>query len=218
MTNSWLLRLMFSATRSGSPHRPRRSGNSSRRMPRLLRGARRSRKSTGHRRDPSASARRGRSSPPADRPCANAIFRWEEGRRHAFSLRVDLPLFKRFAEDYIVEPDGDETLFTWVVAIEPKGALALPLKVIAPAVKAAFGRIRVTASATGPKVLSADKALPSPPTTGRSRVTQLTNMTRLSHRANEWCLRVITNPGDDPSQGHHEHLPDRPPTQTATKL
>jgi hypothetical protein len=26
---------------------------------------------------------------------------------------------KRFAEDYLVEPDGDDTLFTWIVAIEP---------------------------------------------------------------------------------------------------
>ena len=52
-----------------------------------------------------------------------------------------LPLFRRFAEDYIVEPDGADTLFAWTLAIEPKGALALPFKVLAPAVKAAFGRI-----------------------------------------------------------------------------
>jgi len=70
------------------------------------------------------------------------FFRWEEGRRHSFaSHESTLPLFRRFAEDYVVEADGADTLFTWVVAIEPKGALALPFKVIAPAVKAAFGRI-----------------------------------------------------------------------------
>ena len=45
--------------------------------------------------------------------------------------------------DYVVEADGADTLFTWVVAIEPKGALAPPIKVIAPAVKAGFGRIPI---------------------------------------------------------------------------
>ena len=70
------------------------------------------------------------------------FFRWDEGSGHSFAAyESTLPLFKRFAEDYIVEADGDDTLFTWVVAIEPKDALALPFKVIAPAVKAAFGRV-----------------------------------------------------------------------------
>ncbi len=70
------------------------------------------------------------------------FFRWDEGSRHSFAAyESNLPLFNRFAEDYIVEADGADTLFTWVVAIEPKGALALPFKVIAPAVKAGFGRI-----------------------------------------------------------------------------
>lgn len=68
--------------------------------------------------------------------------RWDEGSRHSFAAyESTLPLFNRFAEDYIVEADGADTLFTWVVAIEPKGALALPFKVIAPAMKAGFGRI-----------------------------------------------------------------------------
>ena len=70
------------------------------------------------------------------------FFRWEEGRRKSFAVyESTVPLFKRFAEDYVVEPDGDDTLFTWVVAIEPKDVLSLPFKVIAPAVKAAFGQI-----------------------------------------------------------------------------
>jgi len=69
-------------------------------------------------------------------------FRWDEGRRHSFAVyESSLPLFKRFAEDYIVEPDGADTLFTWVLAIEPKPAFAVPLKILAPAVKAVFGRI-----------------------------------------------------------------------------
>ncbi len=69
-------------------------------------------------------------------------FRWDEGRRHSFAVyESTLPLFNRFAEDYIVEPDGADTRFTWMVAIEPKGALAVPFKVLAPVLKAAFGRI-----------------------------------------------------------------------------
>ena len=40
---------------------------------------------------------------------------WEEGRRHSFAAyESTAQLFKRFAEDYLVEPDGDDTLFTWV--------------------------------------------------------------------------------------------------------
>jgi hypothetical protein len=70
------------------------------------------------------------------------FFIWNEGSRHAFwAYESSLPFFTRFAEDYVVEPDGDATLFTWTLAMEPKGALTLPLKFLAPAVKAAFGRI-----------------------------------------------------------------------------
>jgi hypothetical protein len=70
------------------------------------------------------------------------FFRWDEGSRHSFaSYESVLPLFTRFAEDYIVEPDGNDTLFTWTLAIEPKSALALPVKLLAPAIKAAFGRV-----------------------------------------------------------------------------
>ncbi|SEH71048.1 Carbon monoxide dehydrogenase subunit G [Mycolicibacterium rutilum] len=69
-------------------------------------------------------------------------FRWDDGRNHSFYVyESTLPVFKRFAEDYIVEPDGDHTRFTWVVAIEPKNPLALPVKVLAPLLKAGFGRI-----------------------------------------------------------------------------
>ena len=50
-------------------------------------------------------------------------------------------VFKRFAEDYIVEADGDHARFTWVVAIEPKNAMSLPVKVLAPLLEAVFGRI-----------------------------------------------------------------------------
>jgi hypothetical protein len=58
-------------------------------------------------------------------------FRWEEGTRKSFYVeRASAPLFKQFAEDYIVEPTGDSACrFTWTIAADPKmpGAMADPL-------------------------------------------------------------------------------------------
>lgn len=58
-------------------------------------------------------------------------FVWEEGRRKAFcGVKGNLPLFKRFAEDYVVEPTGASSCaFTWTVAIDPRlpAPLAAPL-------------------------------------------------------------------------------------------
>lgn len=68
-------------------------------------------------------------------------FRWDEGNSHAFYVyESSIPIFRRFAEDYIVEPDGSETLFTWVVAIEAKG-FRLPMKVLAPLLGAGLGQV-----------------------------------------------------------------------------
>ena len=54
-------------------------------------------------------------------------FIWEDGHRQAFYVtEANLPLFKRFAEDYVVEPDGaDRCRLTWKFAIEPS-ALGRP--------------------------------------------------------------------------------------------
>lgn len=69
------------------------------------------------------------------------FFRWDEGTGYSFYVyESNVPLFRRFAEDYRVEPDGTGTRFTWVVAIEPVGPLRLPLKALAPVLKAGFGR------------------------------------------------------------------------------
>lgn len=52
-------------------------------------------------------------------------FRWEEGRRHSFHvLRSNVPMFVRFAEDYLVEPADGGCLFTWTFAVEPRGPRA----------------------------------------------------------------------------------------------
>lgn len=49
-------------------------------------------------------------------------FIWEEGRRKSFCVvRSTSPLFLRFAEDYLIEPTGDESCrFTWTIAYEPR--------------------------------------------------------------------------------------------------
>jgi hypothetical protein len=70
------------------------------------------------------------------------FFCWDEGRGYAFTVyEANIPIFRRFAEDYAVEPDGDATRFTWTVAIEPKRAFVLPFKAQSPILKAGFGRL-----------------------------------------------------------------------------
>jgi hypothetical protein len=73
------------------------------------------------------------------------FFRWDEGHGYSFEVyEANAPVFHRFAEDYVVEPadaSGTATRYTWTVAIEPKPALGLPFKPIAPVLKLAFGRM-----------------------------------------------------------------------------
>jgi hypothetical protein len=69
------------------------------------------------------------------------FFRREEGRGYSFAVyEASVPLFRHFVEDYDVEADGDGTLFTWTIAIEPKRAFAVPFKALSPVLKFAFGR------------------------------------------------------------------------------
>ena len=69
------------------------------------------------------------------------FLRWDEGHGYSFAVyEANVPVFRHFVEDYVVEADGDGTLFTWTIAIEPKGAFSLPFKVLSPVLKAAFGR------------------------------------------------------------------------------
>lgn len=80
--------------------------------------------------------------PPVGPRMRERYFLWEEGRRHAFfAYESTAQLFTRFAEDYLVEPDGADTLFTWVVALEPKSRLAVPVRLLAPVIKATFGKM-----------------------------------------------------------------------------
>jgi len=54
--------------------------------------------------------------------------RWDEGHRKVFvGVRMNLPLIRRFAEDYVVVPIGvDRSRFTWTAAWEPT-ALGRPM-------------------------------------------------------------------------------------------
>ena len=55
------------------------------------------------------------------------FFRWEDGRRHSFMVTAtSVPAFRRFAEDVLVEPDGETACrMTWTIAVEPQPALAV---------------------------------------------------------------------------------------------
>ena len=54
-------------------------------------------------------------------------FRWEEGRRHSFYVvEASAPLARSLAEDYLVEPRGEDACrFTWTIAARPS-ALGRP--------------------------------------------------------------------------------------------
>jgi hypothetical protein len=51
------------------------------------------------------------------------FFGWEDGRRHSFYvLQASVPQFRRFAEDYLLEPTGETSCrLTWTIATEPRG-------------------------------------------------------------------------------------------------
>jgi Polyketide cyclase / dehydrase and lipid transport len=75
------------------------------------------------------------------------FFRWDEGSGYSFYVEAaNRPGLRQFAENYVIEPDGDGSLLTWTIALEPKRALAPAMKVLGPVNKVAFGRF-----ATGAK-------------------------------------------------------------------
>ncbi len=48
------------------------------------------------------------------------FIRWEEGRRQSFLVdRANLPVFRRFGEDYLVERSAEGARLTWTFAYEP---------------------------------------------------------------------------------------------------
>jgi Polyketide cyclase / dehydrase and lipid transport len=70
------------------------------------------------------------------------FFRWDEGKGYSFYVtEANRPLVERFAEDYVVEPDGDGSVFTWTIALEPKRALLPVLRAAGPLNRMAFGQV-----------------------------------------------------------------------------
>jgi len=70
------------------------------------------------------------------------FFRWEEGRRFSFyATEGNRPLFGRLAEDYLVEPFGGGTRFTWTFALEGNRGSRLPLRVLHPGNALLFRRM-----------------------------------------------------------------------------
>ena len=61
------------------------------------------------------------------------FFRWEEGHRYSFyGVEANLPLFSKFAEDYIVEPSASGCRFTWSFALEGTSKTKLAMKAMSP--------------------------------------------------------------------------------------
>jgi hypothetical protein len=61
------------------------------------------------------------------------FFRWDEGKGYSFYVyEANRPLVDRFAEDYVVEPDGDGALLTWTIAFQTKPALRSVAKLLDP--------------------------------------------------------------------------------------
>ena len=73
------------------------------------------------------------------------FFRWDDSPGilgySFYAYEATVPVMQRFAENYVVEPDGDGALLTWTVAIEPKPRFALPMRAFSPVNRFAFGRM-----------------------------------------------------------------------------
>jgi Polyketide cyclase / dehydrase and lipid transport len=74
------------------------------------------------------------------------FFRWDEGKGYSFYVEaVNRSGIRRFAEDYVIEPDGAGSVFTWTIAIEPTPALAPLMRATTPVNRFAFGRTAAAA-------------------------------------------------------------------------
>ena len=60
-------------------------------------------------------------------------YRWEEGRRNTFTaVQTSIPMVRRLAEDYVVEPTPTGSRFIWTLALEPRPGLRPVLYPINP--------------------------------------------------------------------------------------
>lgn len=59
--------------------------------------------------------------------------RWDENIGYSmYVYESTAPVFQRYAEDFVLEPNAGGTLFTFTVAIEPKPGFSLAFKAISP--------------------------------------------------------------------------------------
>jgi carbon monoxide dehydrogenase subunit G len=69
------------------------------------------------------------------------FFRWDEGKGYSFGVtEANRPGVRRFAEDYVVEPDGLGALLTWTIALEVHPRLAPAARLLDPVNKRVFGQ------------------------------------------------------------------------------
>ena len=70
------------------------------------------------------------------------FFRWEEGSRFSFHAReANRPMLRRFGEDYLVEPDGAGSRFTWTFALEGTPRTRLLVKALSPLNRLSFAKM-----------------------------------------------------------------------------
>lgn len=70
------------------------------------------------------------------------FFIWEEGTQYAFEVcESNRKLFRRFGENYVVEPRNGGARLTWTVAIEPAPGVRRLAPITGPVNKFAFGQM-----------------------------------------------------------------------------
>jgi carbon monoxide dehydrogenase subunit G len=66
---------------------------------------------------------------------------WDEGKRYAFEVyEANRGLYRRFAENYVVEPRGTGSRLTWTIAVEPQPKLRRLVDLARPLNRLAFGQ------------------------------------------------------------------------------
>lgn len=75
------------------------------------------------------------------------FFLWEEGHRYAFHVyEANRPLFRAFAEDYVVEETPTGSRFTWTIALQGRPRTGLLMRAGGPLNKLMFGQMASGAS------------------------------------------------------------------------
>lgn len=70
------------------------------------------------------------------------FFAWDEGNRYSFFVTsANRPLYRRFAEDYVVSARPGGSLFTWTVALEPSPRYRRLIDLGRPANRLAFAQL-----------------------------------------------------------------------------